>query len=178
MVNLEELEARGLFAYQMGRLRMAAKIAVVLVPVSLVCLFESEAREACACTAVLLFVAAIGLRFRDRAGVDGVNDGLLAGSIPLAFGLLLARFAPGCEAAGFFSACTAFSILIGGGAGVIVARREAARPSRSRGWMTAATIATLAASVGCIRLGVVSVLGVALGVVLGRAASSARVWPQ
>jgi hypothetical protein len=175
MVNLDELEARGLFAYELGRLRMASKIAILLVPVSAVCLFESEGREACACTAALLLVAAIGLRFRDRTGVDGVNDGLLAGSIPLAFGLLLARFAPGCASAGLFSACTAFSILIGGGAGVIVAAREAARPSRSRAWMTAVPIATLAASVGCIRLGVASVLGVALGVLLGRAASAARV---
>jgi hypothetical protein len=171
MVNLEHLEARGLRAYELGRVRMAAKVGLLLLPVTLVCLLESEGRQACACTAVLLLFAAIWLRWRDRAGVDGVADGLVAGSAPLVFGLLLGTFAPECASADLVSACTAVSILVGGAAGVIVAVREAARPSRPSSWLTAAIITTLAASMGCIRLGIASVLGVALGVVVGRATS-------
>jgi hypothetical protein len=175
MVNLEHLEARGLRAYELGRIRMATKIALVLVPLTALCLLESQGREACACMGVLLLVAAVWLRWRDRDGVRGVEDGLVAGSVPLVFGVLLGRFAPECVSAGLFSACTAFSILIGGAAGAVVATREARRPSPSRGWLAAFSIAMLAASMGCVRLGVASVVGVALGVVVGRAAARARV---
>lgn len=168
MVNLEQLEARGLRAYELARLRMAAKVGLLLLPVTASCLLESQGREACACTGVLLITSAIWLRWRDRRGVELVTDGLIAGAVPLAFGLLLGRFAPECTSAKLFSACTAFSVFVGGAAGTIVAIREAVRPSASRGWITAAAIATLAASMGCIRLGVASVVGVALGMVAGR----------
>lgn len=174
MVNLEHLEARGLRAYELGRFRMAAKVGLLLLPLSLVCLLETQGREACACTAVLLLVAATWLRWHDRGGVESVADGLAAGSVPFAFGLLLGRFAPECASAGLFSACTAFSVLVGGAAGTIVAVRESARPSSSRGWLTAGAIAVLAASMGCIRLGIASVLGVAIGVPLGRLAAARR----
>jgi hypothetical protein len=175
MVNLEHLEARGLRAYELGRIRMATKVALVLVPLTTVCLLESQGREACACMGVLLLLAAVGLRWRDRDGVRAVEDGLVAGIVPLVFGVLLGRFAPECTSAALFSACTAFSILVGGAAGAVVAAREARRPSPSRGWLMALSIATLAASLGCIRLGLASVLGVAIGVAIGRAATKASV---
>ena len=171
MVNLEHLEARSLRAYELARLRTAAKVGLLLLPVTLICLLEAEGREACACMGALLVASAVWLRWRDRRGVESVADGLIAGSVPLAFGLFFGRFAPECASAELFSACTAFSVLVGGAAGAIVAVREAARPSEVRGWVTAASIAVLAASMGCIRLGIASIVGVALGVVVGRAAS-------
>jgi hypothetical protein len=174
MVNLERLEARGLRAYELARVRMATKVALILLPVTLVCLLESQGREACGCAGAVLLASTVWLRWRNRGGVDSVADGLLAGSVPLAFGLLLGRVAPECASADLFSACTAFSVLVGGAAGAIVAVREAARPSASRGWATAGAVATLAASMGCIRLGVTSVLGVALGMVIGRAVALRR----
>lgn len=66
MVNREQLRARGLWAYEMGRLRAASRIALLLVPTAAVCLLEARGREACACSSVLLVSLAIWLRWRDR----------------------------------------------------------------------------------------------------------------
>jgi hypothetical protein len=166
MENLEALSKRGLRAYQLGRLRMAAKVALLLAPVVAVCLLEPVGRETCACSALLLLAAAIGMRFRDRRGVESVTTGLVAGGVPLAAVWLLSRLDSGCAAASAVSYCTAFSVLIGGGAGAVVGLREAR--GRSGHWLAAATIALLAASLGCARLGIASVVGVTLGIVLGR----------
>ena len=71
--------------------------------------------------------------------------------------------------AGALSYCTGLWVLIGGTAGAIVALREAAGKARSGHWLSAASVAALAASLGCARLGVASIAGVALGIVIGRA---------
>jgi hypothetical protein len=169
MVNLETLTARSLRRYELGRLRMAARIAIVVVPIAAICLLEPAGREACACCAALLLVASVWLRFRDRIGVESVSTGLLAGAIPLSAALMLTQLDPGCAAAGLISLCTGFSVLVGGVAGVIVALRERARASLSGHWLLAAGVALLAASLGCARLGIASIAGVAIGIIVGRA---------
>jgi hypothetical protein len=171
MVNLEALTTRGMRAYQLGRLRMASRVALVLVPIVGLCLVESYGREACACLGALLVAAAIVLRFRNRAGADSVTTGLVAGGIPLAASLVLSRFDLGCTTAGVLSFCTAFSILIGGLAGSVVAYREAIQRGRSGHGITAMVIAALVASLGCARFGFASIGGVVLGIVLGRVAT-------
>jgi len=168
MVNLEILTARSLRHYELGRLRMALRIAIVLVPIIAVCLLEPVGREACACCAALLLAAAIWLRFRNRVGVESVTTGLLAGAVPLSAALVLTQLDPGCATAGPLSFCTAFSVVIGGAAGVVVALRERARTSLTGHWVLAGSIAILAASLGCARLGLASIIGVAVGVVVGR----------
>jgi len=169
MVNLETLTAQSLRHYERGRLRMAARVAVVLAPIVAVCLLEPVGREGCTCCAVLLLAASVWLRFRSRAGVESVATGLLAGGIPLAAGLALTRIDPGCAAAGLVSYCTGFSLLIGATGGAVVAMRERRGIPASGSWLLAVGIAMLTASLGCIRLGIASVVGVALGLVIGRA---------
>jgi len=171
MENLEALAKRGLRAYELGRLRMALRVGLVLIPAVVVCLLEPVGRVCCAGCGVLLLGAAVWLRFRDRVGVESVTSGLLAGAIPLVAGLALVEFDPGCAAAPAFSCCTLFSVLVGGAAGAVVALREASAKSRSGNWLLAAGVAALAASLGCIRLGLASVLAVTLGIVVGRAAT-------
>ena len=172
MVNFEQLETRALRAYEVGRIRMASRVLLLLVPVALICLLEQANRGACGCCAAALLVVSVWLRWKDRAGVKSVARGLLGGVVPLAFALVLPTLMPACTSAGLFSACTAFSLVLGVAAGAVVAMREVKAPSPSRGWVAAATVATLAGSMGCIRLGLVSVVFVALGVVAGRAAAS------
>jgi hypothetical protein len=172
MENLEALTNRALRAYELGRVRMAARVALVLVPVVYFCLLEPVGRETCACCGVLLLAAAIWFRFRNRAGVDGVTTGLLAGGIPLTAALALTRLDPGCAAAGALSFCSAFSVLVGGAAGAVVALREATQGDGARHWPLAATIAALAASLGCARLGVAGIAGVGIGIAVGRAATA------
>jgi hypothetical protein len=105
MVNLETLTAQSLRHYELGRLRMPARVAMVLAPLVAVCLLEPIGREACTCCAALLLAASVWLRFRNRAGVESVSTGLLAGGIPLAALLVLTHLDPGCATAGLFSYC-------------------------------------------------------------------------
>lgn len=169
MVNLETLTAQSLRSYELGRLRMAARVAMVLAPIVAICLFEPIGRESCACCAGLLVAASVWLRFRSRVGVESVTSGLLAGAIPLAAALALARLDPGCATAGTFSYCTGFSLLMGAAAGTVVAFRERGRAPLSSQWLLAVGVALLTASLGCMRLGIASVAGVALGILIGRA---------
>lgn len=169
MVNLDTLTARSLRHYELGRLRMAARVTLVLAPLIAICLLEPVGREACACCAALLLSVSVWLRFRSRAGLESVSTGLLAGAIPLAALLVLTRLDRGCTSAGLLSSCTGFSVLIGAAAGAVVAFRERSRAPVSSNWLLAVGIAVLTASLGCVRLGVASVVGVAVGILVGRA---------
>jgi hypothetical protein len=167
MVNPEELAARGLRAYELGRLRAALRVATVIVPVAALCLLESQGREACACFAVVLLGSAVWLRWRDREGMESVTTGLLAAALPLIGGLVLARFDLRCGLAGSETYCTAFAFLIGSSAGVVVALREARWRRRFSSLFTAVAITSLAAGLGCIRLGLVGLASMAVGLALG-----------
>jgi hypothetical protein len=169
MVNLETLTARSLRHYELGRLRMAARVAIVLAPIVAICLLEPIGREACACCAALLSTTSVWLRFRNRAGVESVSTGLLAGGVPLAAALVLARVDPECTTAGLLSYCTGFSLLLGAAAGAVVALRERSRTLLASHWLLAIGVAVLTASLGCVRLGVASVVGVAVGLLVGHA---------
>lgn len=172
MVNLEQLSARGLRAYEVGRLRVASRVAFVLVPVAAVCLFETRGREACMCLAALLLGLSVWLRWRDRHGMESVTTGLLAGSIPLVAGLVLAQLDLRCGLAGEEAFCTIFAVLVGGAAGMLIAARERGWRGRIWGWLTAGAVAALAASLGCVRLGIAGVASVLAGIALGIAVSA------
>jgi hypothetical protein len=170
MVNLEQLGVRGLRAYEAGRARAASRIALFLIPAAAVCLVESRGREACACLAAVLLGLAFWLRWRDRQSLESVTSGLLAGSIPLVAGLALERLDLPCTLAGASTFCTAFAVLVGGVAGVIIGIREIKWRGRFWSWLTAGTIAALAASLGCVRLGAVGFASVVGGIALGTVA--------
>lgn len=167
MVNPEELTLRGLRAYEVGRAWKAARVALVLVPIAALCMLESTGREACACLAVVLLGVATWLRWRDREGSESVTTGLLAGVLPLFAGLTLARLDIRCGLGGEETYCTAFSVLVGTLSGLVIPFREARWRKRFTSFLTAGTIAALAASLGCIRLGVVGVASMVLGIALG-----------
>ena len=167
MVNLEELTLRGLRAYEIGRLRAALRVLLVLVPAVLVCAFEDRTREPCICVGVLLLGVSVWLRWRDRSGVEAVSTGLWAGGLPLVLGLVLGRLGVHCGSEELASYCWGFSGLFGLVAGGIIVAREARQRSRSSGIAAAAAISILAATLGCLRLGIASVLAVALGTIVG-----------
>ena len=173
MVNLETLTTRSLRHYELGRLRMAAHVGIVLLPLIAVCLLEPTGREASGCCAALLVVGSVWLRFRNRAGVESVSAGLLAGIVPLVALLLLKQLDPSCTTAGAWSYCSGISLLAGAAAGAVVALRERARVPLASNWPLTLGIALLTASLGCIRLGLASIVGVALGLIFGRASMRA-----
>jgi hypothetical protein len=121
----------------------------------------------------LLLALAVWLRWRNRRGFEAVTTGLLAGSVPLVTGLALDRLDLQCGLAGGSTFCTGLAVLLGGAAGVFIARREGKGRRQLWSALTAAGVATLAAGLGCVRLGVLGlasiVAGIALGVVVGAA---------
>jgi hypothetical protein len=173
MVTPEELTARGLRAYEMGRVLTALRVALVVIPVAGVCLVERTGREACACLAVILLGTAVWLRWRDRSGMEAVKTGLLAGSIPLAAGLALERLGLRCGLAETESFCTTFAVLLGAGAGAMISVKQSRFRGRVSGLLTAGAIAGLAAALGCVRLGIFGVTSMLVGIALGSLAGAA-----
>jgi len=167
MVTPEALTARGLRAYELGRVRTALRVALVIVPLATLCLIESRGRSAVACMSVLLLAAAVWLRWCDRRGTDAVTTGLLAGSIPLVAGLVVDRLDLHCGLSGADSFCTTFSILLGAGAGMLIAVSQRRTGARASSVLIAAVVAALAAGLGCVRLGTVGLASMLAGVVLG-----------
>jgi len=177
MVNAEELRVRGLRAYEIGRLLGASRVGLLLLPVAAVCLLESRGRETCACLTVLLLGIAIWLRWRDRRGVEAVATGLMAGSIPLVAALLVDHFGLRCGWAGADTFCTAGSVVLGIGSGLLIAVRRSRWSARFWSFATAAAIAALAASLGCVRLGFLGVASMIFGIGLGALVGAAVTRP-
>ena len=167
MVSREQLRMEGLRAYELGRLRVAARVAVVLIPLAAVCLMESRGRTVCGCVAAALVGACILLRWRDRRGFEVVATGLRAGSVPLVSGLALDRLGIECGLAGAAAYCTLLAALMGGAAGAYIGTRQCQWRERFWSVVTAAAIAAMASALGCVRLGVVGALGVIGGIGLG-----------
>jgi hypothetical protein len=167
MVDIERLKARGLRAYELGRLRSAAQIALYLAPAAALCFLLARDKEHCSCLIAVLLAAAIGLRWRSRSGSESVTTGLIAGSLPLAVGLLLATD-PSCNR----PLCIAISAVAATAAGIWVGFRQRDPAKRRTGPLVACAIAILAASVGCLPLGVFGVLGVVAGMLVGSGVGS------
>ncbi|HET9957441.1 MAG TPA: hypothetical protein VFQ61_23240 [Polyangiaceae bacterium] len=167
MENLDALTKRALRAYRLGRLRMAARVTLLLLPVATLCLIEPAGREACACCAALLVTAAVWFRFRDRKGADAVTTGLLAGAVPLASGMILGAMDLGCATATSPSLCSGLSLVSGVLAGIFITLRESNNHGRVRsGWLPL-LVAVLVGSMGHARLGATSIVATALGLIMG-----------
>ncbi len=173
MVTTEELTVRGLRAYEIGRILTALRIAVVVIPVGTACLVERTGRGACACLTFILLATAVWLRWRDRRGMDAVNTGLVAGSLPLLAGIVLDRLDLHCGLAGAQSFCTTFAVLLGTGAGAMISLNQSRLRARASSVLTASAVAGLAAALGCVRLGVLGVSSMFAGIALGSLAGAA-----
>lgn len=175
MVNREQLKKEALRAYEVGRMRTAARAAWLLIPATVVCAFGTGAGERCVCLGVLLLTVAVFLRWRDRRGAENVRNGLLAGSLPMVAGLIVGRLSPGCAGAPLFSACTGVCLGFGVLAGIWLGLRTARDASMLPSWLAAAGVSILAASLGCVGLGAAGVVGVAVSLLLGTASGMAVV---
>jgi hypothetical protein len=173
MVNFERLTARGLRAYELGRLRFASRVALLVVPAATVCLLEPAGRSACGAFTLLLLLAAVGLRWRNRRGAASVETGLIAGGIPLVAGIVLSWCDVRCGLTGSEAYCTAMSVVLGLISGVTVSLRRARLGERSFSAVVAGGIAALAASLGCVRLGALGLAGIIVGIMVGTLVGSA-----
>jgi hypothetical protein len=139
------------------------------MPMSALCALQTGACLGCAGCGALLLGITLYLRWRDRSGYGAVSVGLIAGTLPLVFGLLLRRFFPACAGAPLVSLCTAVCLVVGLPSGLWLGVRAARARVGTADALTATAVATLAASLGCVGLGVAGVVGAGLGLALGGA---------
>jgi hypothetical protein len=143
-------------SYERGRLTLATRAALLVVPLTAICARETEEYTRCGAIGALLLVAAIGVRWRQWRGVQAVHAGLLTGVLPMTAALVLCRFAGGWPPAAAVATCTSAGLIAGA-----LAARPTVHPA-------SLVIAGLAAALGCVGIG----LGTAVGGVLGVAAGA------
>jgi hypothetical protein len=171
MANLELLSRRGRRAYELGRLRMAARIALILIPVLALCIGTARDARTCACLSIALLGLAIFLRWRSKGAGREVRLGLLAGAIPslVALGLTLTPEVSRPLSLGLL-------VLAGLVAGGWITVRKPDERAAGRSTFMAGTIAALTAGVVALPWGTteffVTVAGVACGMGVAFAARS------
>lgn len=173
MVDVEALAERAERVAARSRVRMACRIALVIIPLTCVSIATSGHAATCACLGLVLFAVAAICRWRDRAGVDAVTTGLVLGAVPLLAALTLN--ACGVECAQLFAItkaeimCFAAGAIAGIAASLLVARTQ---QSRRRRWLITILVASLTAALGCIGLGAAGVVSTLVALV----ASASIVW--
>lgn len=165
MANLERLRANGLRAYELGRLRYAARIGFYLLPLVAACALTTGQGEFCACLGVLIFMVAAGCRWRNRQGAQDSALGMAAGVIPLMVGL-----GASCLIS---SLTTTLSLNIGllavAGmmAGAWIGMAQTRRQAKIARFSVALIMALLTGSLGAASFGMTGILGLGCGMILG-----------
>jgi len=109
----DTVRARARRSYERGRLAVAGRNALLIVPLTAICGRETEAYARCAVIGGLLLLATIGVRWRQWRGPQAANAGLLTGILPMTAALLLCRFAAGWPAAAATAACASAGLIAG-----------------------------------------------------------------
>lgn len=168
MVDLANLTSRSRRSYELGRLRRALRVAALVLPIVVVGgLVARDRLETCCALGLGLLVLATFLRWRNRSGERAVFAGLAASVVPLVAGLALACTDVACGG----RACAAISGAAGLVAGILAARNVLRRDEGPVAGLFAASVAIVAACIGCLSLGIASVVGVGVGVLLGTVAT-------
>jgi hypothetical protein len=160
MAESIRLEWRLRRAYELGRIKMALRIMVWLLPLVAVCLLLSFRPKACALIALALLAGVVLLRWRGRKGIEQANFGLIAGLLPLAAALASDRIQP---LLGTHVACTGVCMVVAFASGIWLGIRMTKAHQHVGGLLLACTIAAATASLGCLNLGLSGVAGIALG---------------
>lgn len=153
MVDLRDLERRAYRAAEWGRARSAARVAFAVLPMAIAAGLAGGSAEVCACLGGLLFLAAAGLRFSGRAGVDAVRIGLAMGLVPLGATLVLRACGIPCPEVPGVGVAEAACALAGVVAGAGVAVWASGDAGAFRTWASATGVASAAAALGCVGLG-------------------------
>lgn len=156
------LARRARRAYELGRLRMALRVGLLVVPAVALGVALSSSRLECACLGALLVAGAIALRWYGRGYDRAVVPGLVAGVLPMSAGLV----GPNLAVIGPETAC-AVLCAVGLVSGVLLAR-QAARDARldAKRWLVGVAVAGLMAVMGCLGHGFEAVFGLLLGAVV------------
>ena len=96
MRDLEQFKRDVRVAYERGRFLTAAQVALVIVPLTMLCAFETRSVVRTGMVGLVLLMLTVALRWRQHHGFSVVSAGLRSGVLPLAAALGLCRFAPSC----------------------------------------------------------------------------------
>jgi len=164
MPDVVHLRTAARRTYERGRARAALRVALVVVPLAVLCARETEAPWKCAAVGAALLFVSVLVRWRQPHGTWSVDAGLATGAIPMAAALVLCRFASSWPADAALSVCVAAGFVSGG-----LASRAMTPSTRglSTGWLTASLVAGLTAAMGCVGIGVGTAAGAVAGVALG-----------
>lgn len=174
MVDLEVLARRARRAAELGRLRSASRVAVAIVPFTLLALAVSPNREAIVGIALALLAVTVGLGWLSAEGARAARSGLKLGAIPMTVGLFTIAVEGWCDPNRAVTFCGIGCLVAGvfaGGASAWYAVRTQA-PSRLRVWSQIGLVASLTTAMGCVGLG----LGSALAVLGAMAVGAAVAW--
>ena len=151
-------------SFETGRLLVAARVGIVVVPLGAICARETGAYARCTVVAALLVTMAIVVRWRQWRGIRAVDAGLLTGIIPMAAALLLCRFATEWPARAALGICAGTGFV----AGMLAARSTlAVLNAEWPEWASASLVAGLTAALGCVGIGFGTAAGAAMGVATG-----------
>ncbi len=175
MRDLTTLRRKAMRSYELGRLRFAARVGLVVLPLTAMAVWETRALLTCTLAGVSLLALTIALRWRHRSGVEAASSGLTTGVIPTLAALALCRFAPWCPPGVAFGLCATAGLA----SGALVGRAAIQRATAPwQHWAAVALVATLTATLGCIGLGLGSVIGAGFAIALGMAAATALSHPS
>jgi hypothetical protein len=164
MVETTELYKRAARAYEIGRLRMAARSLAMIVPLAAACVMLNSEKQLSLYVAVGLAAAMMLLRWRNRRGVIAANVGMQGGAMLLVLGIVICALdMPG----DFWAAgCAALCVIAALVSGLWIGMQPLADGQRAGRW-PATTIAVLTATLGCIDLGLSLLAGIILALTLG-----------
>jgi hypothetical protein len=151
-------------AYELGRLRLGLRTALVVMPMIGLSLLLSTRPALSWSAGALLFALVAALSARGGAHGRAVVPGLLAGSLPLLLPALLRTSGHCCIGGACWSMCMAGCIVGGLFAGVAIGLVAASEPERSRFLLASTAIAGLAGALGCVMAGALGIAGMALAV--------------
>ena len=174
MVDLEALARRSRRAAEWGRLRSASRIALVVVPFTLLAMVISPNRVAVVGIGLALLTVTVTLGWWSAEGIRAARAGLKLGAIPMAASLVTVAIEGWCDPdravtlCGF--GCLLAGLVAGGGSAWYAVRN--APPRRLRSWLQIGLVASFTTALGCVGLG----FGSALAVLAAIAAGAAVAW--
>jgi hypothetical protein len=165
-IELDRVERRLRFAYELGRLRLSVLGVLPVVLVVVVAVLVSHRPGSALAFGVLTVLAGGIMLFYGRDPQRAVLPGVAAGLIPLT-AALCANQVHHCGPDGCTSFCLPACVAGGIVAGLVVASVGHRRKASPGFWVSATGIALLTGAMGCTCVGYSGVVGLMLGFTLG-----------
>ena len=153
-------------AYELGRLRMALRPALLVIPMVALSLAFCHHAALTMAVGLGLFALAVAFGWRGRTDARAVLPGLLAGTVPLVLPMLLRGSGHCCVNGACWSMCMVGCVAGGLAAGIAVGLAAAIHATERWTFLVAATaVAGTAGILGCATAGTAGIAGMVLAVV-------------